>query len=106
MSRSGYGFRVDNRDENCTWLWVIDIDDKEEEIGVMEVDRKDVYSILESFFVNQVQNEGGEFDEEKFKMNNDSLKESLKELYDWTLNIILECGCDVDGGKVVEKKEE
>jgi len=103
MSRSGYGFRIDNRDGNCTWLWVIDIDDREEEIGVMDVDRKDVYSILESFFVNQVQNENGVYDEEKAEVNNE-VKEDLKELYDWTLSVISECGFDVDGGKIVKKK--
>jgi len=84
-------------------LWVIDIDDREEEIGVMDVDRKDVYSILESFFVNQVQNENGVYDEEKAEVNNE-VKEDLKELYDWTLSVISECGFDVDGGKIVKKK--
>lgn len=91
MSSSGYGFRIDNRDVNCTWLWVIDIDNKEEEIGIMEVNRKDVMGILETFFTN-------------YPEKDDEIKGSLKELYEWVLDVILECGYDVDGGKIVEKE--
>lgn len=84
---------IDNRDGSETWVELSNG-------SVLELHVDEVKNILESFFVNQVQDECGKFSEEKFKMNNEDLVHDLDELYSWVQNLILECGYDISGGHV------
>jgi hypothetical protein len=78
---------VDNRDGNETWITV---NDGGKEV-VVELSIDDVFNILKSFYVNQVQNDKGQIDEDKVNENGKDLETALTALQKFVSDLKKEC---------------
>ncbi len=81
---------IDNRDIDETWIHVDKLLETMNDIDriIVSLSREQAMDILGSFYENSGGNE---------------LKSALQDLYNWTIKMILDNGCDVNNGKVVER---
>lgn len=84
---------LDNRDMDETWIHM--------KVGglypnVLRVSREEAKRLLESFFVNRVQDEFGRVKKEKLDEYEGEMEEGLQDILDWVYQLIAECGFEVD----------
>lgn len=71
---------IDNRDSNETW---VELSNGQ----ILEMDNDEAMRLLSSFYVNR-------------PPDDEDLKKDLEQLYIWSIQIAVDCGFDIDGGKI------